>query len=235
MGKPIKLSLSELESRPKAKVDYRFRKRTEGLALMGYGSGRHGEKITAENCPSVDIYKLKRDGGLRAAAIGSLMWSRDGEEIATIAHLCTGSDLVLYYRSRQECGDWELVEQDFQLTEVDCHYGGTRTYVICSAVVSGRRCGRRVGKLFAGGRYFACRHCYDLCYTSQLEPKYHRLERRADKLRRAVGGEIDEVSGVPARPKGMWHGTYERKLTEIDSVEQKIGPAFLELFGIKND
>ena len=153
----------------------------------------------------------------------------------TIAHLCTGSDLVLYYQLGLECGGSELVEQDFQLTEVDCHFGGTRTYAICSAVVAGRRCGRRVGKLYAGGRYFACRHCYDLCYASQLEPKYHRLERRSKKLRRAVGGEIDEVSGVPARPKGMWYETYERKLTEIDSVEQKIGPAFLELFGISSD
>ena len=202
---------------------------------MSYGSGRHGQKITAENCLFIDIYKLKRDGGLKAAAVGSLMWSRDGEDVATIAHLCTGSDLVLYYQLGLECGGSELVEQDFQLTEVDCHFGGTRTYAICSAVVAGRRCGRRVGKLYAGGRYFACRHCYDLCYASQLEPKYHRLERRSKKLRRAVGGEIDEVSGVPARPKGMWYETYERKLTEIDSVEQKIGPAFLELFGISSD
>jgi hypothetical protein len=48
-------------------------------------------------------------------------------------------------------------------------------------VVSGSPCYRRVGKLYLppGGRYFGCRHCYDLTYTSCQEH-----DKRVDALRR---------------------------------------------------
>lgn len=42
----------------------------------------------------------------------------------------------------------------------------------------GVRCGRRVRKLYLppGGRYFGCRHCYRLTYTScQESHQYDRL------------------------------------------------------------
>jgi hypothetical protein len=52
------------------------------------------------------------------------------------------------------------------------HFGGVRWWLVCPLVTNGRRCGRRVTKLYIGsqwGRYFGCRMCWNLTYTSCLE------------------------------------------------------------------
>ena len=58
--------------------------------------------------------------------------------------------------------------------------GGVRWWFLCTLTCDGRYCGRRVGKLYLppGGRYYGCRHCYDLTYKScQLSHKYERSDR----------------------------------------------------------
>jgi len=56
--------------------------------------------------------------------------------------------------------------------------------------VNGRGCGRRVGKLYLppGGRYFGCRQCHDLTYTSCQES--HRYDRLFGRLAADTG--VDE-------------------------------------------
>ncbi|MHC4354801.1 MAG: hypothetical protein ACYS0H_19035, partial [Planctomycetota bacterium] len=41
---------------------------------------------------------------------------------------------------------------------------------------NGVYCGRRVGTLYlvSGGKYFGCRHCYNLSYESRNEPRLAR-------------------------------------------------------------
>jgi hypothetical protein len=60
-------------------------------------------------------------------------------------------------------------------------FGGLRWWFICPLIVNGRRCNRRVGKLYLppAARYFGCRHCHDLTYTSCQEH-----DKRIDALRR---------------------------------------------------
>ena len=53
----------------------------------------------------------------------------------------------------------------------------------------GVACRRRVGKLYGAGRYFLCRHCYRLAHASQHEDEWGRALRRANKIRRRLGGE----------------------------------------------
>jgi hypothetical protein len=59
--------------------------------------------------------------------------------------------------------------------------GGLRWWFRCPACRGGGPpCGRRVGKLYLppGGKVFACRHCYDLAYTSSRESrKYNSMFR----------------------------------------------------------
>jgi hypothetical protein len=52
---------------------------------------------------------------------------------------------------------------------------------ICPLIVNGRPCGRRVGKLYLppSARYFGCRHCHGLTYTSA-----QTHDMRVDALRR---------------------------------------------------
>jgi hypothetical protein len=199
--------------------------------MGGYGSGRPGTKQKAEDYRSLDIYKLKRDGCLRPGMRGNLVWSRDSNEIARIGYHCTEGALELDYRVRVYGGDWEPIKQNVPLVHFDCNYGGKRTYARCPGVVNGKHCGRRVGKLFAGGRYFLCRHCYRLAYGSQSEPRHYRMMRRANKLRIALGGEPGAAHWIAPRPKGMWERTYRRKCYEIDWCENQANTEFLEQFG----
>ena len=57
----------------------------------------------------------------------------------------------------------------------------------------GRSCGRRVGKLYLppGGRYYGCRYCHELTYTScQESHKYGGLLRR---IAGEMGEDLDTV------------------------------------------
>lgn len=89
---------------------------------------------------------------------------------------------------------WRLDNGWVWLTYAPCNFGNKRPYFICPGVVDGRACGRRTGKLFSGGRYFLCRHCYNVAYTSQSEARYDRMLRRANKLRIELAG-ADEFCG----------------------------------------
>ena len=91
--------------------------------------------------------------------------------------------------------------------------------------VESTECSRRVSKLYLGGRYFLCRHCYDLAYTSQSESAFLRHQRRADKRKVALGGAPGRW--VPPRPKGMHRRTYERYRAEIEAAEERGELAFL--------
>ena len=199
--------------------------------MGGYGSGRPGNTRKAEDCHSLDIYKMKRERCLEVGSRGNVMWSRNEKEIARIRFHCTGSDLALDYRFRRYGGDWEDIKQSVPLIQTDCHYGGERTYASCPGVVNGLHCGRRVGKLFLGGRYFLCRHCYNVSYSSQSEPKPDRALRRANKIRMALGGEPGGAHWIASKPKGMWQRTYQRKRWIIQENEHQANIAFLRKFG----
>lgn len=198
--------------------------------MGGYGSGRTGYKQKAEDCRSLDVNRLHREGCLRPGRVGNWVWSRDGEEVARIGYKAKEGLLVLDYRVRVYGGEWETITESVRLTHVDCNYGKSRPFFLCPGVVNGQRCGRRVGKLYAGGRYFLCRHCYRVTYTSQSEARYDRMLRRANKLRMELGGEPGTASWIAFKPKGMHQRTYERKRFEIEWCESQANHLFLSKF-----
>ncbi|MFX0544353.1 hypothetical protein ACEWPL_002275 [Roseovarius sp. S1116L3] len=198
--------------------------------MGGYGSGRPSYRQKAETCRSLDVNRFHREGCLRPGRQGSWVWSRDGEEVGRIGYKSEEGRLLLNYRVRQYGGDWEPVTEAIRITHVNCNYGNTRPYFICPGVINGLHCGRRVGKLFAGGRYFLCRHCYNISYTSQSEARYDRALRRANKTRMALGGEPGTASWVAPKPKGMWHRTYARHCEQIERDESQADGLFLSRF-----
>ncbi len=155
--------------------------------MGGYGSGRPGYKQKAEDCRALDVNRLNREGCLRPGRRGNWVWSRDGQEVGRIGYQAEKVRLVLDYRVSQSGGDWEPITETVPLIYLDCHYGGQRPYFRCPGIVNGRHCGRRVGKLFSGGRYFLCRHCYNVAYSSQSEARYDRMLRRANKITDGAG------------------------------------------------
>lgn len=195
--------------------------------MGGFGSGRTGGKAKADSCCSLDVNRLQRGGCLVEGWSGNWQWSRGGQPAGSIVIQTHGGHLVLSYRSRSG-GEWEDVKETVRLVPIPCRYGGTRMYFECPGVVGGSACARRVAKLYASGGYFLCRHCYRLAYYSQSEDRWDRLMRRANKIRARLGGAPGTATPFPARPKGMWHRTYERLRRRGLEAQMRADEAFVE-------
>jgi hypothetical protein len=180
--------------------------------MGGLGSGRlsGSGRSTVEACRSIEVNRLHREGCLRSGWAGGWQWTRDGENVASINLRADANRLHLSYRVRISCGEWEDVTETVRIVRVPCRFGGTRPYFICPGVVNGIACGRRVAKLHGPGRYFLCRHCYQIAHASQREGEGDRALRRANKIRQRLGGDPGMDEPFPQRPKGMWRRTYER-------------------------
>jgi hypothetical protein len=181
--------------------------------MGGVGSGswyRFNKKTTTDECRSLDVHRLHREGLLKSGRLFSLSWSRAGQEIASIGALVEGVDqaerVVLLFRHRRSPSvDWKEVQEPVDLAWTACNFGGQRPWFICP----GAGCGRRVAILYGPERYFLCRHCYDLVYQSQRDNGIYRALHRAQYIRRQLGGSANMTQPFPEKPKGMHWSTYE--------------------------
>jgi hypothetical protein len=192
--------------------------------MGGFGSGRPSGtgRSKVEECRSLDVNRLHREGCLRPGWAGNWQWTRGGERVAWIGLRAERDCLNLDYRVRSGGGsDWADIAENIRVVHVGCRHGGSRPFFICPGVVNPRVCGRRVAKLFAAGRFFLCRHCYRLAYASQSESELDRALRRANKIRRQLGGEPGMASRFPERPKGMWRRTYDRLHERAFKIEMR--------------
>jgi hypothetical protein len=175
--------------------------------MGGPGSGfyiRWSTKSTTESQHRVDIRYLKQQGLLRPGAAGTLSWSSRGKKTGSIGYRMYADYMVLYYRHRPRDEDWEDIQQIIHFDRTSCHYGGYRTWLLCP------RCGKRVAVLYGAGKYFWCRHCYNLTYTCQQESKIFRLMSTAQKIRERLGGSPNLSEIFPEKPKNMHWKTYRR-------------------------
>lgn len=201
--------------------------------MGGSGSGnwyRCCSKNTADGLLWLDINWLHRHGYLHPASWAMLSWKRRGEQSGSITLRSEGERLILSYQQRRRYRDdaWEPVEQPVHLTWTPCYYGGRRAWFICP----GFGCGRRVGKLYAGGRYFLCRHCYDLAYESQRESRASRLQSKAQDIRRRLGGDPSSLAPFPDKPKWMHWDTYLRLFREYHRLEMLSLTTIAQMAGI---
>lgn len=198
--------------------------------MGGFGSGRPGWHRKVEDHRSIDVNRLHREGCLAPGYSGGWEWRCDGERVANISMHCDDDALTLEFRFRQNGGDWQDVSQLVRLQRTPCGFGGSRPWFICPGIVNGKHCGRRVAKLLAGGAYFLCRKCYRLNYASQSEQRFDRLLRKANRLRRGLGGDPGTGSFIAARPKGMHQRTYENIVAEIERLEAEANQEFIAAY-----
>jgi hypothetical protein len=125
--------------------------------------------------------------------------------------------MLLYRHRRGLGGEWEDVSEPIELAWTPCNFGGERPWFICP----GTDCGRRVAVLYGPGRYFLCRHCYDLSYQSQRDNEMYRALHRAQDIRRRLGGSANMMEPFPEKPKGMHWKTYERLWWEHHEAEME--------------
>jgi hypothetical protein len=196
--------------------------------MGGPGSGRpgYGGRTTVDECRSLDVNRLNREGCLSPGWAGCWQWTRDGEQTASIRMQAEANHLVLSYRWRAGDGDWKDVEEPVAIFRVPCRFGGSRPYFQCPGVINGNPCRRHVTKLYGDGRYFLCRNCYGLAYASQSESAWDRALRRTNRIRMRLGGDPDMAAQFPERPKGMWRRTYERLRDEAFNAEMLADEAF---------
>jgi hypothetical protein len=188
--------------------------------MGGIGSGnwyRWNKKETVGDCRALDVRRWQRDGLLSPGRSFDWQWSRNGEKVANIGVRVETGRVFLNYRYRRNGGEWESLDYPVTLETTGCNYGGVRHWFRCPAV----GCGRRVALLYLGGRYFACRHCYQLAYESQREAPHDRLSRRADKLRARLRWEPGILNGSGGKPKGMHWRTFERLANEAEELTEQ--------------
>lgn len=178
---------------------------------------RWSSKNTVDGLKSLNVNWLNRNGYLTPGRWSSVRWTRGGEECGDIGLRAESGRLVLVYRSRSYDNDWEDVEEPVWLTWAPCNYGGRRPWFLCP----GSGCGRRVGKLYVAGKYFLCRHCYDLAYQSQRETARYRLMTKAQNIRRRLGGSGGLAEPFPEKPKGMHWKTYYRLWEESEEADSR--------------
>lgn len=146
------------------------------------------DRWTVEESKSITTKFLNQhhyfDGGIRW---GSLTWSRNGQETGNISLQVSTVEWdehirFMYTQTDRQTGEKTELDYKARIVSTACHYGGKRWWFICPLVVNGIPCNHRVGVLhLAGGKYFGCRHCYNLTYTSCKE------SHRFDSLFRKMG------------------------------------------------
>ena len=185
--------------------------------MGGLGSGswyRWDSKTTTESQHHIDVRWLKKWGYLQTGAMGTLSWTCRGKVSGSIHYRMEEDCMKLDYRHRQPGGEWETVEQKIIFNRTPCNYGEYRTWFLCP------NCMQRMAVLFGAGKYFLCRHCYDLTYASQQESKSDRLMRKARKIRERLGASNDLSMPILFKPKNMHQKTFDRLRKKADDADR---------------
>jgi hypothetical protein len=169
--------------------------------MGGFGSGRwssHTKKDTVEDCRFLDSNRWMREGilGKGIRRWGGWAWrhAHTSEQTSSIGYEVDTTDMAfawvrLYYTVTKSQAN---IDYQIRLQTTYPRFGGTRWWFTCPLVVNGRTCSRRVGKLYLppGGRYFGCRHCYDLTYTScqESDKRVGFLRKHPDALMALLEG-----------------------------------------------
>jgi len=133
----------------------------------------YSSKHEADYLKQVSVYFLKKHGYFDTGFhSGTINWSRFGEETGKISIQSTlfgGEKYVrfIYTSTNRETGDKTDYDYNIQLTSSPCYFGGERYWFVCPFYSHGVYCGKRVGTLYLGDKYFACRHCNNLSWNSR--------------------------------------------------------------------
>jgi hypothetical protein len=165
---------------------------------MGRDSWSRRYKV--EDCRVISITKLKEWGyfsgisGIQLVSSygGGIRWTNSyGEEVGSIGiHTkinINGGEICLQYSREIFPGEYEEYDYPIKLEPTPCFFGGRRWWFICCKNPDGVYCGNRVGRLYLppNGRYFSCRHCYNLTYASCRQSR--AFERMIKRMAIALG------------------------------------------------
>lgn len=131
------------------------------------------KKEEADGLKQVSVSFLKKHGYFDYGwHSGTITWSRNGEETGNISIQSSITEneqhvRFIYTQTNRYTGEQNDFDYKIPLTTTPCYFGGKRYWFTCPWCTNGVYCGRCVGVLYLGGKYFACRHCYNLTYKSK--------------------------------------------------------------------
>jgi hypothetical protein len=141
---------------------------------VGRGRKKWSERLTTEDCFSINIVDLNRAGVFEGGSVKSCTCRAFCSTVGISLVVEIGnhgegqSAIELRYVNRFVGDQRRLITLSVCLTHTSCRLGGVRRWFLCPSFRSGSPCGRRVGKLYLppGGWNFACRDCWNLTYVS---------------------------------------------------------------------
>lgn len=194
--------------------------------MGGYGSGRRGARPAVEDGLTIDLPLMMQRGWVGnggARYHGSLRWTTNGQERATISYGYSMVDpeaayIELRYTRSPYGREPEKVVQRITLVTTVPNYGGRRWWMICPYS------GKRATKLYMppGGDRFAGRAAWRLGYRSQRVAHRDRPFEKLFRLQRKIGSSEGWEAGI-RRPKGMWSRTFERHWERYWELDAECG------------
>lgn len=199
--------------------------------MGSFGSGRPGWRRKVDEFRSLDVNWLGRSGRLDPGFRGGLHQPLDDGMVVHLDLRAAADHLQIDVIAGDAEVGWATSSHVVPLIWLSCSKGGSQPLFVCPNIRAGQPCGCRAVKLYVAGPRIACRTCLGLVYQSQAEPRHERLLRRANKLRRALGGKPGMASPLPDRQKGQWLRTYEAKVATILELEAEAEAVFAERLG----
>lgn len=188
------------------------------------GRWSYSGRQEADGLKQIGTTFLKRHGYFRSSWIsGTINWSRNGESAGNISIQSYAKEddpciKLVYTQTDRDTGEKKDFDYKIPLTTTPCFFGGKRFWFTCPWYANGLYCGRRVGVLYKGGDYFACRHCYRLTYNSR---NLSGLSKRAGQVISFPDLEKLEKEVKRKYYKGKMTRKYKRFLKkEIKSMNQ---------------
>jgi len=190
------------------------------------GRWDYSNRDVVEECRVVDISFLKKHSFLKSSRYGLLKWTNSsGKEnsIGVQSLVNEGPISVTFtYTITKPSGEKEDLNYKTELTKTPCNYGGFRYWFKCGGIVNGVCCGRRVAKLYKApsGKYFLCRHCYNLTYDLRKKNKSwsYKIDR-IDKKIMKINEKLDRG--------GLHSKTYDKLLKKRDYLNFCLQGTFL--------
>lgn len=186
------------------------------------------KRTEADFLKQVSVYFLNKHGYFNPGFhSGTINWSRNGEETGKISiqsNLFGAEKTVrfIYTSTDRETGEKTDYDYNIPLTSTRCYFGGERYWFVCPFYSRGVYCGKRVGTLYLGDKYFACRHCNDLTWNS----------RNLGGISKALGQVISEPDLAEMRDnlkRWQYRGKPTKRYLRLQSKERK---SFWQLQGM---
>ena len=160
------------------------------------GRYSYSSKTEADYLRSLSVYWLNKHNYFEKSCwkSGGITLTRHDGTKNSISFYISVPELyaqLVYTQTDLSTGEKKDFDYKVPLVTTQCNFGGTRYWFKCSMSKGGRFCGRRVATLYKDGDYFACRHCYDLTYSSKKDnyrgyfgnlSKLIRREKKAEDL-----------------------------------------------------